>query len=92
MTNINNRISNWTKVSLSHESYTFQMKKGGAMVLCRSMGRVLSEDEFTGRSVAANLFKLKLSETLHFALHSTFAPYFTLPTNKYIKVREILKG
>ena len=56
------------------------------------MGPVSSEDEFTGRSVAANLFDLKLSETLHLALHSTFAPYFTLPTNKYIKVREILEG
>ena len=62
------------------------------MVLCRSMGPVSSQDEFTGRSVAANLLDLKLSETLHLALHSTFAPYFTLPTNKYIKVREILEG
>ena len=62
------------------------------MVLCRSMGPVSSRDKFTGRSVAANLFHLKLNETLHLALHSTFAPYFTLPTNKYIKVREILKG
>ena len=62
------------------------------MVLCRSMGPVSSEDKFTGRSVAANVFDLKLSETLHLALHSTFAPYFTLPTNKYIKVREILEG
>ena len=61
------------------------------MVLCRSMGPVSSGDEFTGRSVAASLFHLKLNETLHLALHSTFAPYFTLPTNKYIKVREILK-
>ena len=55
------------------------------------MGPVSSEDEFTGRSVAANLFDLKLSETLHLALHSNFVPYFTLPTSKYIKVRETVK-
>ena len=61
------------------------------MVLCRSMGPVSSEDEFTGRSVAANLFDLKLSETLHLALHSNFVPYFTLATSKYIKVRETVK-
>ena len=54
------------------------MKKGVAMVLCRSMGPVFSEDEFTGRSVAANLFDLKLNETLHLALHSNFALYFTV--------------
>ena len=56
------------------------------MVLCRSMGPVSSRDEFTGRSVAANLFHLKLNETLHLALHSNFTRYFTLPNNKYIKV------
>ena len=56
------------------------------------MGPVSSEEEFTGRSVAANLFDLKLSETLHLALHFNFALYFTLPTRKYIKVREIVKG
>ena len=78
MTNINNRISNWSKVLLWQESYTFQMKQGVAMVLCRSMGPVFSEDEFTGRSVAANLFNLKLNETLHLALHSNFALYFTV--------------
>ena len=78
MTNINNRISNSSKVSLSQESYTFQMKKGVAMVLCRSMGPVFSEDEFTGRSVAANLFNLKLNETLHLALQSNFALHFTV--------------
>ena len=31
------------------------------MVLGRSMGPVSSGDEFTGRSVAANLFDLKLN-------------------------------
>ena len=78
MTNINNRISNSSKVSLSQESYTFQMKKGVAMVLCRSMSPLFSEDEFTGRSVAANLFDLKLNETLHLALQSNFALHFTV--------------
>ena len=78
MTNINNRISNSSKVSLSQESYTFQMKKGVAMVLCRSMSPVFSEDEFTGRSVAANLFDLKLNETLHLALQSNFALHCTV--------------
>ena len=62
------------------------------MVLCRSMGPVSSGDEFTGRSVAANLSNLKLNETLHLPLHSNFAPYFTLPNNKYIKPWEIIKG
>ena len=74
MTNINNRSSDYSKVSLWQQSYTFQMKKGVAMVLCRSMGPVFSEDEFTGRSVAANLFDFKLNETLHLALHSNFSP------------------
>ena len=86
MTNINNRSSNYSKVSLWQESDTFQMKKGVAMVLCRSIGPVFSEDEFTGRSVAAKLFDFKLNETLHLALHSNFSPYFTRPNNKYIKV------
>ena len=62
------------------------------MVLCRSMGPVSSRDEFTGRSVAVNLFHLKLNETLHLALHSNFTSYFTLPNNKYIKVWVIIKG
>ena len=48
------------------------------MVLCRSMGPVSYGDEFTGRSVATNLFDLKLNETLHLALHSNFAVYFTV--------------
>ena len=54
------------------------MKKGVAMVLCRSMSPVFSEDEFTGRSVAANLFDLKLNETLDLALQSNFALHFTV--------------
>ena len=58
----------------------------------RCMGPVSSGDEFTGRSVAANLSNLKLNETLHLPLHSNFAPYFTLPNNKYIKPWEIIKG
>ena len=54
------------------------MKKGAAKVFSRSMGPVFSEDEFTGRSVAANLFNLKLNETLHLTQHSNFALYFTV--------------
>ena len=53
------------------------MKQGVAMVLCRSMAPVFSEDEFTARSVAANLFYLKLNETLHLALHSNFALFYS---------------
>ena len=56
------------------------------MVLWRSMGPVSSEDEFIGRLIAAQIFNLKLNETLDLALHSNFASYFTLPTNKYTKI------
>ena len=68
------------------------MKKGVAMLLWRSMGPVSSEDEFIGRLIAAQIFNLKLNETLDLALHSNFASYFTLPTNKYTKIWEIVKG
>ena len=54
------------------------MKQEVAMVFYRSIGPVFSEDEFTARSVAANLFDLKLNETLHLALHSNFALSFTV--------------
>ena len=56
------------------------------MVLWRSMGPVSSEDEFIGRLIAAQIFNLKLNETLDLALHSNFASYFTLLTNKYTKI------
>ena len=68
------------------------MKKGVAMVLCRSMGSVSSEDEFTRRSVAAKMFNFKLNEILELALYNNLASYFTLPTNKCPKIWEILKG
>ena len=45
------------------------MKKGVAMVLCRSMGPVSSKDEFTRRSVAANMFNLKPNEILQLVLY-----------------------
>ena len=67
------------------------MKKGVAMVLCRSMGSVPSEDKFTRRSVAAKMFNLKLNEILQLALYSNLASYFTLWTNKCTKILEILK-
>ena len=46
------------------------MKKGVTMVLCRSMGPVSSKDEFTRRSVAANMFNLKPNEILQLVLYS----------------------
>ena len=46
------------------------------MVLCRSMGLVSFEDEFTGRSIAAKILNLKLNETLHLALQGNFASNF----------------
>ena len=46
------------------------MKKGVAMVLCRSMGSVSSEDEFTRRSVAAKMFNLKPNQVLQLVLYS----------------------
>ena len=45
------------------------MKKGVAMVLCRSMGPVSSKDEFTRRSVAANMFNFKPNEILQLVLY-----------------------
>ena len=45
------------------------MKKGAAMALCRSMGPVSSKDEFTRRSVAANMFNLKPNEILQLVLY-----------------------
>ena len=62
------------------------------MVLWRSFGPVSSEDEFIGRSIAAQIFNLKLNETLDLSLHTNFASYFTLPANKYKKIWEIAKG
>ena len=46
------------------------MKKGLAMVLCRSMGSVSSEDEFSRRSVPAKMFNLKPSQVLQLVLYS----------------------
>ena len=43
------------------------------MVLCRSMGLLSFEDEFTGRSIAPKILNLKLNETLHLALQGNFA-------------------
>ena len=40
------------------------------MVLCRSMGSVSSEDEFTRRSVAAKMFNLKPNQVLQLVLYS----------------------
>ena len=51
------------------------------MVLCRSMGPVSFEDEFTGRSIAPKILNLKLNETLHLALQGNFASNF-YTTNK----------
>ena len=62
------------------------MKKGGAMVLCRSMGSVSSEDEFTRRQVGAKMFNFKLNEILQLALYNNVPSYFTLPTNKSTKI------
>ena len=53
------------------------------MVLCRSMGLVSFEDEFTGRSIAAKILNLKLNETLHLALQGNFASNF-YTSNKQI--------
>ena len=46
------------------------MKKGVAMVLCRSMGPVSSKHEFTRRLVAAKMFNLKPNEMLQLVLYS----------------------
>ena len=56
------------------------------MVLCRSMGLVSFEDEFTGRSVAAKILHLKLNETLHLALQVNFA------SNSYTTDKQIDKN
>ena len=53
------------------------------MVICRSVGLVSFEDEFTGRSIAAKILNLKLNETLHLARQSNFASNFST-TNKQI--------
>ena len=53
------------------------------MVLCRSMGLVSFEDEFTGRSIAAKILNLKVNETLHLALQGDFASN-SYTTNKQI--------
>ena len=46
------------------------MKKGVAMVLCRSMGPVPSKDEFPRTSVAAKTFSLWPNEILQLVLYS----------------------
>ena len=56
------------------------------MVLCRSMGLVSFEDEFTGRSIAAKILNLKLNETLHLALQVNFA------SNSYTTDKQIDKN
>ena len=56
------------------------------MVLCRSMGLVSFEDEFTGRSIAAKILNLKLNETLHLALQGNF------PSNCYTSNKQIYKN
>ena len=68
------------------------MKKGLAMVLCRSTGSVSSQDELPRRSVAAKMFNFKLNDIFQLALYSNLPSYFTLWTNKCTKILEILKG
>ena len=71
----------------------FRWKKGVAMVLCRSMGLVSFEDEFTGRSIAAKILNLKLNETLHLALEGNFFFQFLHYRQTNIqKIWETVKG
>ena len=68
------------------------MKKGVAMVLCRSMGPVSSKDEFTRRSVAAKMFNLKPNEILQLVLWSNLGSILHYQQRNVQKNEKFLKG
>ena len=68
------------------------MKKGVAMLLCRSMGPVSSKDEFTRRSVAAKLFNLKPNEILQLVLWSNLGSILHYQQRNVQKDEKFLKG
>ena len=68
------------------------MKKGVAMVLCRSMGPVSSKDEFTRRSVAAKMFNLKPNEILQLVLWSNLGSILHYQQRNVQKDEKFLKG
>ena len=68
------------------------MKKGVAMVLCRSMGPVSSKDEFTRRSVAAKMFNLKPNEILQLVLWSNLGSILHYQQRNVQKDERFLKG
>ena len=68
------------------------MKKGVAMVLCRSMGPVSSKDEFTRRSVAAKMFNLKPNEILQLVLYSNLGSILHCQQRNVQKDEKFLKG
>ena len=68
------------------------MKKGVAMLLCRSMGPVSSKDEFTRRSVAAKMFNLKPNEILQLVLWSNLGSILHYQQRNVQKDEKFLKG
>ena len=68
------------------------MKKGVAMVLCRSMGPVSSKDEFTRKSIAAKMFNLKPNETLQLVLYSNLGSNWHYQQRNVQKYEKFLKG
>ena len=68
------------------------MKKGVAMVLCRSMGPVSSKDEFTRKSIAAKMFNLKPNETLQLVLYSNLGSNLHYQQRNVQKYEKFLKG
>ena len=68
------------------------MKKGLTMVLCSSMGPVSSKDEFTRRSVAANMFNLKPNEILQLVLYSNLGSNLHYQQRNVQEYEKFLKG
>ena len=68
------------------------MKKGVAMVLCRSMGPVSSKDEFTRKSIAPKMFNLKPNETLQLVLYSNLGSNLHYQQRNVQKYEKFLKG
>ena len=68
------------------------MKKGVAMVLCRSMGPVSSKDEFTRRSLAAKMFNLNPNEILQLVLYSNLGSNLHYQQRNVQKYDKFLKG
>ena len=68
------------------------MRKGVAMVLCRSMGRVSSKDEFARRWVAAKMFNFKPNEILQLVIYSHLGSTLHYQQRNLQKYEKFLKG